>query len=389
MFSRRDPLVNGSYYDIFDLLDRDEPKNPVYCIYPHVYARSTRRFVDGFPGRTLYAVKANPHPEVLREIRRAGVRDFDCASLAEVARVTDTLDDVTCYYMNPVRLPGHAKEAQQRHRVRHFVIDDASGLAMLATEVDCKASVIFARMAVSHSSAMMNLSAKFGAPPGELPELLSAVRATGAEPALAFNVGSGVTDPEAYALALGIVRRLLAQLPFRIRLLDIGGGFPLSYPDYPVPELDEFFDRVRQSATDLELAESGELIAEPGRALAGPGLSVVTRVLLRKPDRIYLNDGMYGGFWELRFGAQKRYPARTLRNGRELGGNVIPLRVFGPTCDASDELPAPVPLPADIRAGDHVEFGGIGAYSLSGRTDFNGFGSYRVVRFEGTTAAPG
>lgn len=377
-----------SYYDIFDLLDRDEPALPVYCIYRRIYQQNTQRFINGFPGRTLYAVKANPHPEVLGEIHRGGVRHFDCASLAEVALVRETLDDAICYFMNPVRLPGDARRAQNQFGVRHFVVDDASGLAALAEEIDSVRSVVFVRMAVSHASAMMNLSAKFGAPPSEVPALLSAVKATGAEPALAFNVGSGVTDPDAYAQALGIVQAMLTRLPFPIRLLDIGGGFPLGYPDYPVPELDQFFERVRQTATDLALADGGELMAEPGRALAGPGLSVVTRVLLRKPDRVYLNDGMYGGFWELRFGAHRRYPARSFREGREMGGALAPLRVFGPTCDASDELPSTVPLPEDIRAGDHIEFGGIGAYSLSGRTDFNGFGDYEVVRFEGSTAAP-
>ena len=377
-----------SYYDIFDLMDRVDPVQPVYCIYPEVYARHTRRFLDQFPGRTMYAVKANPHPEVLRELHRAGVRDFDCASLAEVALVHDTLNDATCYFMNPVRLPGHAREAQRRFGVRHFVVDDEPGIANLASEIESGASTVFVRMAVSHPSAMIDLSAKFGATPADVPALLSAVRDSGAEPALAFNVGSGVTDPEAYAQALVLVKDVLGRLPFRVRLLDIGGGFSLGYPDYPVPGLGEFFDSIRQSAAALPLADDGELIAEPGRALAAPGLSVLTRVLLRKHDRVYLNDGMYGGFWDLRFGAHRRYPARAFRNGRASSAPLVPLRVYGPTCDSSDELPAAVPLPADVRVGDLIEFGAIGAYSLSGRTDFNGFGDYAVVRFDRSDARP-
>jgi ornithine decarboxylase len=138
----------------------------------------------------------------------------------------------------------------------------------------------------------------------------------------------------------------------------------------------------------LSLAKNGELLSEPGRALSAPGMSAVTRVLLRKADRIYINDGIYGAMWELRFKAHLAYPCRTFRNGEVLDGEMKTLRVFGPTCDSGDELPAEVELPADIDVGDHIEFGSIGAYSLSGRTDFNGFYSDKVVSLTDPNAAP-
>ena len=155
-----------------------------------------------------------------------------------------------------------------------------------------------------------------------------------------------------------------------------------------MPHLDEYFQRTRETATTLPLADNGELLAEPGRALSAPGLSAVTQVLLRKTDRVYLNDGMYGAFWELRFKGHTRYPARVFRNGAALEGKVKAFRVFGPTCDSSDELPARVELPEDIDVGDHIEFGSIGAYSLSGLTNFNGFYSDDVVSFTDKDAAP-
>src|SRR5690606_12348028 len=111
---------------------------------------------------------------------------------------------------------------------------------------------------------------------------------------------------------------------------------------------------------------------EPGRALAAPGLSAVVEVLLRKHDRLYINDGMYGIFWELRFRGHDRYPVRAYRGATELHGPAARLRLAGPTCDGTDVLPGEVELPADIAPGDHLEFGNIGAYSLSGRTSFNG-----------------
>jgi ornithine decarboxylase len=217
---------------------------------------------------------------------------------------------------------------------------------------------------------------------------LEATADAGAEPALAFNVGTVVTDPEAYAYAIDIARNVLSKLKFKIRLLDVGGGFPKSYPGFEVPGLDEYFERTRQAARHLPLADNGELLAEPGRALSAPGLSAVTRVLLRKADRVYLNDGMYGAFWELRFKDHLRYPFRVFRKGLPLAGATKAFRIFGPTCDSTDELPARLQLPVDIQVGDHIEFGSIGAYSLSGRTNFNGFYSDTVVSITDVSALP-
>lgn len=375
------------YDDVRGVLRALAPDDPVYCIYPHIYRAQARRFLSGFPGRVLYAVKANNHPEVLRSLLEAGVRHFDCASLPEIEQVRAVSADATCYFMNPVRLPGAAAVAFKEHGVRHFVVDHADGPGLLQHEIDVSACTIFARMAVSHVTAKMDLSSKFGATPEDTLELLRAIDAAGAEAALAFNVGSVVTSPDAYVQALGIARQVLDALPFRVRLVDIGGGYPKSYPGLAVPSLETYFDAIRE-VRRLPIAEDGELLSEPGRALSARGFSAVTRVLLKKPGRLYLNDGMYGIFWELRFKAQTRFAARAYRDGEPLDGPTEPYRIYGPTCDSSDVLPDPVDLPADIRVGDHIEFGSVGAYSLSGRTDFNGFYSDRVVVIDGPDAAP-
>ena len=371
--------MSSEYGDVEELLRATDPSSPVYCVYPHVYRKSTRHFLDGFPGRVLYAVKANNHPQVIKEIYAAGVRHFDCASLVEIELVEQLCPDSTIYYMNPVRWPGDARRAQTIYGVRHFVVDHHSGLQPLVDEIDVNNSVIFARMAVFHDSAAESLSTKFGARPENIPAMLTAIANTGAEPALAFNVGTGVTDPEAYSYAIGVAVEALSKIPFKVRLLDIGGGFPKPYPGFAVPELDDFFASVENASGQLSFAENGELLSEPGRALAAPGLSAVTRVLLRKTDRIYLNDGIYGAFWELRFKDHLGYPCRVYRNGLPLSGDTKAFKVFGPTCDSTDVMPARVDLPVDIDVGDHIEFGSIGAYSLSGRTDFNGFYSDALV----------
>jgi ornithine decarboxylase len=367
------------YRSVADLLQAHRPAEPVYCVFPQEYVRTARAFVKGFPGRVLYAIKANDYPQVVRPLVEGGVRHFDCASLPEIRTAKSISTDATCYFMTPVRIRGTAGEAQSRYGVRHFLVDHPSGIELLRREVDMASSVVFARMAVSHKAAMVNLSKRFGAPPEDIPAILKAIADTGAEPALAFNVGSSVTSPEAYLHSLDVAKPVLEKLPFRIRLLDIGGGFPKAYPGFDVPPLGEFFDAIGRDARSLPLADDAEILAEPGRALAAPGMSAIVEVCLQKEDRLYLNDGMYGIFWELRFKGHDRFPVRAWREGEPLAGETETFRLFGPTCDSMDELPGTVDLPVGIRPGDHLEFGNIGAYSLSGRTSFNGFYSEQVV----------
>ncbi len=376
------------FTDVRSLLRTEYPKHPVYCIYPHVYRETAEEFLRGFPGRVLYAVKSNADPTVLRLLIDAGVRHFDCASLPEIELV-DTIDpDAKKYFMIPTRIREAARTAQEKHGVRHFVVDHLSGLSQLVTEIEASRSVIFARMAVHHESAMEDLSVRFGAPPEEIPPLLQAIRDSGAEPALAFNVGSCVTDPEAYRYAMSITKSVLEQLPFRLRLIDVGGGYPKSYPGFIVPEIEQYFRAVAESVAALPLADNAEVLGEPGRALSAPGMSAVVEVLLRKDNRLYINDGMYGVFWELRFEGHDGFPVRTYRNAKPLEGKTTEFQIHGPTCDSTDTLPGLVTLPADIRPGDYLEFGDIGAYSISGRTDYNGYYSDRIVTITSPTERP-
>jgi len=375
-----------TFPDVSHMLRTLRPDRPVYCVYPSVYRASTRRFIDGFPGRVLYAVKSNNEAPVLETLVAAGISHFDCASLTEIEQARAAGESATCYFMNPVRLRGAAREAQRRFGVRHFVVDHASGLAALLDEIDAVRSVIFVRMAVSHGTARVDFSTKFGAGHDETVALLGMVADAGAEPALAFNVGSAIMSPAAFTHALTVAAKLLDKLPRRLRLVDIGGGFAHPYPGLDVPPLEEYFRAIREAP--LPLATGGELLAEPGRALSAPGLSTVVQVLLRKDDRLYINDGMYGTFWDLRFDVQDRFASRSYREGVPLEGMQQAFRLFGPTCDSSDVLPGRVPLPRSIDRGDYIEFGETGAYSLSGRTDFNGFHSATIVGIDKPESAP-
>ncbi len=367
------------------LIEEMKPVEPVYALYPKRISRAVRRFMSGFGGRTLYAVKANPAPAMLDLIYKAGLRDFDTASLQEVKLVAERFKDATCHFMTPIRLPGAAGEAYRKYGVRSFVVDDPRELKRIVEETGIVSAAerrktrIFVRLSTPVEGAFLELSSKFGVDADEGAELLKAVAAEGFTPALTFHVGSLCIRPVAYAQALEYCRAAIDMSGVEVGALDVGGGFPAAYPGVPAPPLEDFFFAVAQARKALKLPKSAEMLCEPGRALCADGMSVVTQVIRRRGDRIYLNDGVYGSFDEMTLPDWNiDYPRRVfMRTGAgkavEVGGPRRPYRVYGPTCDTLDKMPRPILLPHTIGDGDWIEFGMIGAYSAALRTRFNGF----------------
>ncbi len=361
------------------VIERLKPVDPVYVIFPKKFAIAGRRFLDAFPGDALYAVKANPAPLVLDQVYASGIRHFDTASLAEIELVRGRFADAVCHFMAPVRLPGVAKIASEKHHVVDFVVDCDFELDKLLCEVkQPKKLRIFVRIATPLGGAVLELSSKFGTTPDDAARLLKRVAEAGAKPCLTFHVGSQCLSPFSYAQAIEMARRTAAIARIELGALDIGGGFPGPYSGNDVPPYHWYFDTIREAVATL-----GErkipLLCEPGRALVAEGLSLITQVILRKGDRLYINDGIYGSFDELTLpGWTADYPVRVFtldekRRALPLPGQHMPFRVYGPTCDTLDVLPRPLMLAENIGPGDFIVFDAIGAYSVAVRTSFNGF----------------
>ena len=363
-----------------DLIETTRPVEPVYVLYPEKFRIAARRFVDAFPGDTLYAVKANPAPQVLDLVYAAGTRHFDTASLPEIELVRGRFPDAICHFMAPVRLPGTARIAYARHDIRDFVIDCDFELDKLLAETDGgKDCRIFVRIATPLGGAVLELSSKFGTTPEEAARLLRRVADAGVAPAITFHVGSQCLSPFSYAQAIEMARRTAALAGVKIVALDIGGGFPGPYPGQDVPPYYWYFDAIREALATLPKADKLSLLCEPGRALIAEGMSLVTQVVLRKGDKLYLNDGIYGSFDELTLpGWTTDYHMRVFAldaKGRAVNERApeTAFRVYGPTCDTLDVLPRPLMLPETIAPGHFIVFDSIGAYSYAVRTNFNGF----------------
>lgn len=360
-------------------IEKLKPLEPVYCLFPQKFAIAGKRFLDAFPGDPLYAVKANPAPLVLDQVYAAGIRHFDTASLPEIELVRARFPDAICHFMAPVRFPGVARLAFERHGVTDFVVDCDFELEKLLSEVKQTSKLrIFVRIATPLGGAVLELSSKFGTTPKDAARLLKRVAAAGAQPCLTFHVGSQCLSPFSYAQAIEMARRTALIAGIELQALDIGGGFPGPYSGNDVPPYHWYFDTIRESVATLG-DKKIPLLCEPGRALIAEGLSLITQVILRKGDRLYINDGIYGSFDELTLpGWTADYPVRVYTldaKGRSLPlpGEHRPFRVYGPTCDTLDVLPRPLMLPDGIAPGDFIVFDAIGAYSVAVRTNFNGF----------------
>jgi len=367
------------FASIEQAIEKLNPVEPVYALYPEKFRQAAKRFLDGFPGDALYAVKANPTPYALEQIWAAGIRHYDTASLGEVELVKNLLPDAICHFMAPVRLPGHAKAAFEKYGVTDYVVDcDAELDKLIAETGNPKKLRIFVRIATSLGGAVLELSSKFGSSPEEAAKLLARVAQVGAAPAVTFHVGSQCLSPFSYAQAIEMAARTARFAKVPLKALDIGGGFPGPLLGNDVPPFHWYFDTIKEAMQTLPNPDI-PLMCEPGRALSTEGMSLITQVVLRKGPRLYINDGRYGSFDELcQPGFLADFPTRAFHRGPKgkvtaLSGATTPFRVFGPTCDTVDVLPRPLELPDSIAIGDFIVFDAIGAYSASSRSHFNGY----------------
>jgi len=222
---------------------------------------------------------------VLRALWAGGIRHFDCASLAEVALVRKLLPAAEVHFMHPVKSRPAIRDAFDVHSVTDFAFDSADELAKILQETvpvglvgDPPVLGLFVRLALPKGGAVYDLSGKFGAPLDEAAELLRAARPHAARLGIAFHVGSQCLEPDAYARAMALAGEAIANCGVPVDIVDVGGGFPVSYPDNTPPPLDAYVAAIE--AAVRAFPDPVRLWAEPGRALVAPGASVVVQVEL-------------------------------------------------------------------------------------------------------------
>jgi ornithine decarboxylase len=373
------PNGNAAIADIA----RTRPVQPVTLIRPHAARRAARFFVEKFPGRSLYAVKANPSPDLLRLLFESGVTHYDVASIAEVRLVAETLPGAAQCFMHPVKAEEAIEEAYFVHGVRTFSLDTMEELEKIVRATTSPEGVVATdlnlcvRIRVSSDHAKLSLAAKFGAEPEEMKALLIATRQAADALGICFHVGSQAMTPAAYHEAMERVRAAIVEAAVTVDIVDVGGGFPSVYPGMEPPPLDAYFDVIARSFESLPISYSAELWCEPGRALCAEYASLLVRVEKRRGDQLYINDGAYGALFDAAH-IGWRFPVKLVRD-EPSETREMPFSFYGPTCDDLDHMAGPFLLPADIGPGDFIEIGMLGAYGCAMRTAFNGFGTAAIV----------
>jgi ornithine decarboxylase len=357
---------------------RPRPVQPVTLIRPHAARRAARFFVEKFNGRSLYAVKANPSPELIQLLWESGITHFDVASIAEVRLVARMAPGATLCFMHPVKAEEAIREAYFTHNVRTFSLDSLEELEKIMRATDQATDLtLCVRLRVPSDHAKLSLAAKFGAAPDETKALLFAARQAADALGICFHVGSQTMSPQAYVQALGRVRNAIVEAAVTVDVIDVGGGFPSIYPGMEPAPLEAYFDAIHNAFEALPISYSAELWAEPGRALCAEYASLLVRVERRRGDQLYINDGAYGALFDAAH-VGWRFPVELVREGGSDAKDMA-FSFYGPTCDDIDHMAGPFMLPADIQPGDYIEIGMLGAYGCAMRTGFNGFTAGETV----------
>jgi ornithine decarboxylase len=371
MTARRAPAANLPTIDqvVADL----QPADPLICLRPSVFEETARAFVNGFPGDVLYAIKCNPAPLVVEALWRGGIRHFDVASPGEVKQAHKQFPSAGLHYMNPVKSVAHTRDAYFRCGVKDYSLDSFDELERILTATgNAKDLGLLVRLALPKGNARSDLSGKFGTDPETAGAILRLARDRVERIGICYHVGSQCLDPEAWVRASELAGRAIAASGVPVDIVDVGGGFPVAYPEETPVALDAFFAAIQRGVDALDLRYPVRLWCEPGRALVGAGGSVVVRVEARRGDILHINDGGFGNLYDGSVG-RWRYPTRRVGDSWKSTAPQGSFSFYGPTCDNVDYMPGPFLLPADIAVGDWIEVAQAGAYSTCLRTDFNGF----------------
>ena len=365
-----------------ELINQLKPEQPIYCIRKKSIQLASTYFRNKFPGKVLYAVKTNPHPEVLKTIVESGIENFDIASIQEIKDIRAINPNAKCSYMHTVKSRESIKEAYFNYNVKAFSLDTKDELIkIIETTNQAKDLELFLRVAVSNEHAEIDLSKKFGASIAEATGLLRLTKQYAKKIGLSFHVGSQCMHPISYTKGIADIGNIIKKTKIIPDYINIGGGFPAIYPDLVPQSLDNYFEEIKKSLINLNLKKLPEILCEPGRALVAESGSTIVRVNLRKKQKLYINDGTYGTLFDA--GTPNIvYPSRLIKNGKIISKKLTAFDFYGPTCDSMDYMKGPFLLPNNIKENDYIELGQLGAYGLTFRTQFNGFYSDKIYEVE-------
>jgi len=366
------------FKSVNELVNTLKPDYPVYCIRGEEIKKSVKFFKENFPGKILYAVKTNPHEKVLKQIISKGINDFDVASLNEIKLIHKINPKMNLHFMHTVKSKESISSAYFNYGVKSFALDNKDELRkILEATNQAKDLKLFVRIAISNEHAEIDLSRKFGALPSEALGLVRLSREHSKKLGISFHVGSQCMHKISYTKGIKEIENIIKKTKIIPDIINLGGGFPSIYPDLKPEPLINYMKEIKKSLSALKLDKLPEIICEPGRAIVAESGSTIVKVILRKKQSLYLNDGTYGTLFDAGV-PNFVLPTKMITDGRIQSKKLTAFNFFGPTCDSLDYMKGPFLLPNNIKEGDYIELGQLGAYGLTFRTNFNGFYSNEI-----------
>ena len=366
------------FKSVNELVNTLKPDYPVYCIRPEEIKKSVNFFKENFPGKILYAVKTNPHEKVLKQIITNGINDFDVASLNEIKLIKKINSKVNLHFMHTVKSKNSIASAYHDYGVKSFSLDNKDELRkILEATNQAKDLKLFVRIAISNEHAEIDLSRKFGAHPSEALGLIRLCKEHSKKLGISFHVGSQCMHKISYSKGVHEVGNIIKKTKIIPDIINIGGGFPAVYPDLRPEPLSNYMEEIKKGLRNLKLTKLPEIMCEPGRAIVAESGSTIAKVILRKKQNLYINDGTYGSLFDAGV-PNFVFPSKMITCGRIQSKKLTSYSFFGPTCDSLDYMKGPFLLPNNIKEGDYIELGQLGAYGLTFRTNFNGFYSNEI-----------
>tara|TARA_X000001036_G_scaffold253899_1_gene236317 strand:+ start:2212 stop:3390 length:1179 start_codon:yes stop_codon:yes gene_type:complete len=366
------------FKDVDDLVNVLKPDYPVYCIRTESLKKSIKFFKDNFPGKVLYAVKTNPNEKIIKQIALNGIENFDVASLNEIKLIKRIRPKANLYFMHTIKTKESISSAYFNYGVKNFALDNKDELRkILEATNQAKDLNLYVRIAVSNEHAEIDLSRKFGALPSEALGLVRLCKDHSKKLGISFHVGSQCMHKISYSNGIREIGNIIKKTKIIPDVINVGGGFPSVYPDLNPEPLSNYLNEIKKSLQNLKLTKLPEIICEPGRAIVAESGSTIVKVILRKKQNLYINDGTYGSLFDAGV-PNFVLPSKMITNGRIHSKKLTSFSFFGPTCDSLDYMKGPFLLPNNIKEGDYIELGQLGAYALTFRTKFNGFYSDEI-----------
>jgi len=370
------------FNSVDELVNVIRPVDPVYCIRPDSIKTACGWFKNNFPGKILYAVKTNPNEQIIKYISQCGIDNFDVASINEIKLIKKIVPKAKAYYMNTVKNREHIKEAYFNFNIKNFAFDTKDELQKIIEATNnAKDLILYLRISISNEHAEIDLSQKFGALPSEGLGLLRLAKAHAKKVGLSFHVGSQCMHPISYAKGIRELGNMIKKTKISPDIINVGGGFPSIYPDLNPQPLENYINEIKKAFENLKLDKKPELFCEPGRALVAESGSTIAKIILRKKQKLYINDGTYGSLFDAGV-PNFVLPTRMIPNGRITSKKLTSYSLYGPTCDSIDYMKGPFVLPNNLKEDDYIEIGQLGAYSLTFRTQFNGFYSDKIFEVQ-------